>query len=305
MFEQRLKNAQIGYIRFPDGEVPPPAALAGRRLIGQEVEREKERGRIGKGIVSLLFGRFDASPVSGGKEDDPANISRRKTVMYQPNELDSFNPMQAHAETSLQTLERRQTEIPAMPPMPEFMQSHTQPSVKVQRRRTDDPGFYNPRSSKVGLLTESERTETATFQDEEVPDIDDIEDIFDMYMCYTTYPTLSTPLASPSEPSPIQSERSTKNWRRRTTVYRPSQSDGQESIDTMVDWDGLITSASPESDIFMSKQWRMTVPYQHVVHENEDAVQNPFEFVEPPPAYDESTRPSRLFKSSEVGSRFS
>lgn len=58
VYKQRMESAAKGYITFPDGEVPPPSALAGRRVIGQVVEREKERGRIGKALLNRLFLRL-------------------------------------------------------------------------------------------------------------------------------------------------------------------------------------------------------------------------------------------------------
>jgi len=43
-------------MRWPGDEVPPPSALAGRVVIGQEVEAEKERGRLGKGLLGGFLG---------------------------------------------------------------------------------------------------------------------------------------------------------------------------------------------------------------------------------------------------------
>lgn len=58
MWKQRVKDASIGYVRLPDGEVAPPAALAGRLVIGQGVEPERERGRLGKGLLGGIFGKL-------------------------------------------------------------------------------------------------------------------------------------------------------------------------------------------------------------------------------------------------------
>jgi hypothetical protein len=54
---QRKKEATVGYMRWPGDEAPPPSALAGRIVIGQEVEAERERGRLGKGLMGGIFGR--------------------------------------------------------------------------------------------------------------------------------------------------------------------------------------------------------------------------------------------------------
>jgi hypothetical protein len=71
-------------VTFPDGEVPPPSALAGMRVIGDEVEREKPRGRIGKSIFGVLYSKLshDIPSDTGGYAEKPVRQARRKTVMY-------------------------------------------------------------------------------------------------------------------------------------------------------------------------------------------------------------------------------
>jgi hypothetical protein len=58
MREKRRKEVEVGYMRWPGGEVPPPSALAGRVVVGTEVEAERERGRLGKGVLGKIFGRL-------------------------------------------------------------------------------------------------------------------------------------------------------------------------------------------------------------------------------------------------------
>ena len=61
--KQRQKEVAIGYMRWPNGEVPPPSALAGRLVVGKEVEAERERGRLGKGLLGGIFGKlYQESP---------------------------------------------------------------------------------------------------------------------------------------------------------------------------------------------------------------------------------------------------
>ncbi|RDW78355.1 hypothetical protein BP5796_06207 [Coleophoma crateriformis] len=280
--EQRQKNAKTGYIKFPDGEVPPPSALAGRRVLGQEVEREKERGRLGKGIVGLLFGRFDEAPVSASRKTESANNPRRKTVLYQPNQLDSFNPVQADTQPFTMKPVRRYTKAlptPPVPPMAESNRSQAGPSTGIQRRMTE-PGFYEQNTYEVRRPTSSDQRNSTPYEDEEAYEAGDIEDIWDSYR--------------EDPPTPTQPEASSRSEWRRTAIYHSAAFDDLESLDTMVDWDGPITSASPQSDISMRKQWRMTAQYKY--GDDEDAVKGDFDSEEPPPAYEDSTRASRFIK---------
>jgi hypothetical protein len=41
----------MGKMRWPGDEVPPPSALAGRVAIEKEVEAERGRDRLGKGLL--------------------------------------------------------------------------------------------------------------------------------------------------------------------------------------------------------------------------------------------------------------
>jgi len=55
-------------MRWPDGEVLPPSALAGRVVVGQQVEAKRERGRLGKGLLSSIFGKlYQESPEKGSE----------------------------------------------------------------------------------------------------------------------------------------------------------------------------------------------------------------------------------------------
>jgi len=89
VWKQRVRNSTVGYITFPDGEVPPPSALAGRRVYGEDVEMEKPRGRLGKGIISVLYSKFDHNIPrdTGGHPGQPVGNARRKTVMYDAREM--------------------------------------------------------------------------------------------------------------------------------------------------------------------------------------------------------------------------
>lgn len=88
VWEKRVENAAIGYERFPDGEVPPPSALAGRRVIGQEFEREKPKGKLLKSLNEKLFGTFDRDAPLGGpsRAGESTKQDRRRTVIWNPQD---------------------------------------------------------------------------------------------------------------------------------------------------------------------------------------------------------------------------
>ncbi|CZR66091.1 related to acetyl-hydrolase [Phialocephala subalpina] len=78
VWKQRVKDTAVGYARLPNEEVPPATALAGRLVIGREVESEKERGKIGKGIFGGLFGKL----YQEGPQKVEANTLRGNAPRY-------------------------------------------------------------------------------------------------------------------------------------------------------------------------------------------------------------------------------
>lgn len=84
MYWQRKENAAKGYVTFPDGEVPPPSALAGRRVIGAAPEVEKPKGRIGKTLFGALFGKvMEAEPLPPSKVDEEkGQVRKSRLVSY-------------------------------------------------------------------------------------------------------------------------------------------------------------------------------------------------------------------------------
>jgi hypothetical protein len=84
--KQRQEEAARGYITFPNGEVPPPSALAGRRVLGspEEVDKAVTKSSHG-GILGKLFGRFNQQePVvenARTMSDFQGNAKRRSTIV--------------------------------------------------------------------------------------------------------------------------------------------------------------------------------------------------------------------------------
>ncbi|RDW64588.1 hypothetical protein BP6252_10239 [Coleophoma cylindrospora] len=64
VYKERERRTAVGYRTFPDGEVPPPSALAGRIMMNEQVKKEKPRGRIGKSIIGI-FNKADDRSIRG------------------------------------------------------------------------------------------------------------------------------------------------------------------------------------------------------------------------------------------------
>ncbi|KAI0010378.1 alpha/beta-hydrolase [Xylariaceae sp. FL0662B] len=65
--KQRLKEMAAGYVGF-DGELPPPSALAGRRLTGADVSTRKRTRSIGLALWSLWGSKHDEMTVNREQE---------------------------------------------------------------------------------------------------------------------------------------------------------------------------------------------------------------------------------------------
>lgn len=58
--QKRFSEMPAGYDMFPHGDVPPPTALAGRRIVGGPIEAEKKKARsIGLALWSLWGSKHD------------------------------------------------------------------------------------------------------------------------------------------------------------------------------------------------------------------------------------------------------
>lgn len=66
VFEKRHANAKKGYIGLPHGEIPPPSALVGRRVIGAMPETKRRSSGLGEGILGRLFRRIERGGTSCG-----------------------------------------------------------------------------------------------------------------------------------------------------------------------------------------------------------------------------------------------
>lgn len=125
-----MRNSEFGFVTFPDGEVPPPSALAGRRVVGEVIEKEKPRGRIGKSILSVLYRQFDRNVPSDKGEfaGQPAKQERRKTVMYDVLAMGNSPRVQGRPDVLYRQFNHN---------MPSDKGDFTGQPVKQERRKTD------------------------------------------------------------------------------------------------------------------------------------------------------------------------
>ncbi|KAH8897051.1 alpha/beta-hydrolase [Thozetella sp. PMI_491] len=72
VYKKRMNDLQIGYEVFPQGDIPPPSALAGRRKIDYK-ESEKKRARsLGLSLWSLWGSKHDEATVQREEQAEKA-----------------------------------------------------------------------------------------------------------------------------------------------------------------------------------------------------------------------------------------
>lgn len=95
VYEKRKANVKKGYIKLPNGEIPPPSALVGRRVIGEADEMDGPPTGLTNSIVGKLFrtvesGGPSAKQGKNGSEDINGNLSaKRRSMIVRP---DSISP---------------------------------------------------------------------------------------------------------------------------------------------------------------------------------------------------------------------
>jgi hypothetical protein len=68
--KQRAKEMAQGYQTFGNGEVPPPSALAGRRLLDEDLKEEKKKRSTGMSIWALWGSKHDEEAIVLQQEAD-------------------------------------------------------------------------------------------------------------------------------------------------------------------------------------------------------------------------------------------
>lgn len=85
VFQKRQAQAKKGYIPVPNGEIPPPSALVGRRVVGDPV-LDKESG-AGNGILNRLFRRMEKGGIAADGRKDTMEVceENRASRIVQPD----------------------------------------------------------------------------------------------------------------------------------------------------------------------------------------------------------------------------
>lgn len=94
VFEKRLANAKKGHIPVHNGEIPPPTALVGRRVIG-EVNTDRISGGLTNSLLGKLFRRLKrGGPAAEGRKDTMEDMTavsgsaRRSSIIVRPGLFD-------------------------------------------------------------------------------------------------------------------------------------------------------------------------------------------------------------------------
>ena len=83
------------------------------------MEPEKPRGKIGKGLIGMLFGKFEQDAPTGEptRPGEAVKQDRRKTVFFAPQDAPPFPPQAQGVVTSGSvSLEKRITQAPPYTP---------------------------------------------------------------------------------------------------------------------------------------------------------------------------------------------
>ncbi|KAJ4416991.1 hypothetical protein N0V82_006440 [Gnomoniopsis sp. IMI 355080] len=82
VFQKRLAQARKGYIPVPNGEIPPPSALVGRRVVGDS--KMDESSGVGNRILNRLYWRMEKGGVAAdGRKDtmETCNEDRASSIV--------------------------------------------------------------------------------------------------------------------------------------------------------------------------------------------------------------------------------
>lgn len=71
--KQRAKEMAQGYSDFGNGEAPPPSALAGRRMAGEDLKEEKKKRSMGMSLWALWGSKHDEKTMALEQEADKAD----------------------------------------------------------------------------------------------------------------------------------------------------------------------------------------------------------------------------------------
>lgn len=85
VYQKRLAHSQKGYIPVPNGEIPPPSALVGRRVLGDP--SMDESSGVGNSILNKLFRRLEKGGLAADSRKDTMETcdERRASRIVRPD----------------------------------------------------------------------------------------------------------------------------------------------------------------------------------------------------------------------------
>lgn len=87
VFQKRQNQARKGYIPVPNGEIPPPSALVGRRVVGDAV---LDKSNVSSnGILNRLFRRMEKGGIASDGRKDTMEVceENRASRIVQPDQI--------------------------------------------------------------------------------------------------------------------------------------------------------------------------------------------------------------------------
>lgn len=151
--KQRAKEMMEGYQTFGDGEVPPPSALAGRRLKGDLDRDEKHKMSWGMSLWSLWGSKHDKEAID---REQQADTEPESTVV---TEAEGANARPLH------DIETEQGKAMA-DQKKNYSRSRSRRRTVTDEHQTDQPEEVDENTPVAELLTIKKATEGTTPNDE-------------------------------------------------------------------------------------------------------------------------------------------
>lgn len=110
-----MKYSKIGYIQdFPDGEVAPPTALAGRRVIGEEIKKQNPKGGVRKNLMEKMFRmphQHDQPYENAKSGDHEKNLVAEEQIPRKTKRVSYMPPTYEEAQDTQETQETQEISV--------------------------------------------------------------------------------------------------------------------------------------------------------------------------------------------------
>ncbi len=152
--KQRAKEMMEGYQTFGDGEVPPPSALAGRRLKGDVRRDEKHKMSLGMSLWSLWGSKHDKEVMD---REQQADTQPESTVVTETEGAKARPLNEIGTEEGKTTAEQRKRD---------YSRSQSRRRTVTDEHQTDQPDQVDENTTVAELLAIKKATEGTTPNDE-------------------------------------------------------------------------------------------------------------------------------------------